>query len=95
MVDPITVGEIEFELHKGQTLLLFTDGVPEAARSQSGPAFALERLSAKLRKRPLEDMLKHIEAAAVQSAGGQPHDDIALLGLRLGRARGGLESIEQ
>jgi serine phosphatase RsbU (regulator of sigma subunit) len=89
MVDPITVGEIEIELGKGQTLLLFTDGVPEAARSQSRPALALERLSARLRKMPLEDMLKHIETAAVQSAGGQPRDDIALLGLRLGRAERG------
>jgi PAS domain S-box-containing protein len=89
MVDPITVGEIELELRKGQTLLLFTDGVPEAARSQSRPALALERLSVRLRKLPLEDMLKHVETAAVQSAGGQPRDDIALLGLRLDRAEGG------
>jgi serine phosphatase RsbU (regulator of sigma subunit) len=76
-------------------LLLFTDGVPEAARSQSPPALALQRLSTRLRKMPLEDMLKHLETAAVQSAGGQPREDIALLSLRLGRAEGELESSVQ
>jgi hypothetical protein len=44
---------------------------------------------------PLEDMLKHLETAAVQSAGGQPREDIALLSLRLGRAEGELESSVQ
>jgi PAS domain S-box-containing protein len=86
MVDPITVSEVAFELCAGQTLLLFTDGVPEAARSALRSALALEQLSAQVRNLALPEMLAHIETEAVESADGHPHDDIALLGLRLARA---------
>jgi PAS domain S-box-containing protein len=82
MVDPIAISEVELELVAGQTLLLFTDGVPEAARSESQPAAALERLCAQAHNLPLQEMLERVETAAVASAGGQPHDDIALVGLR-------------
>ena len=34
MVDPITVSETSVALGLGQTLILFTDGVTEAARSE-------------------------------------------------------------
>lgn len=85
MVDPITVSEVALELREGQTLLLFTDGVPEAARAKPRSAPALEQLSGRLRDLELTEMLARIETAAVESAGGQPHDDIALLGLRLAR----------
>jgi PAS domain S-box-containing protein len=89
MVDPITVEEAELELATGQTLLLFTDGVPEAARSRALSGPALEQLVVRARHLGLAEMLSEIEAAAVQSAGGQPHDDIALLGLRLANGDGG------
>jgi len=91
VVDPITVSEVEAELGQGQTLLLFTDGVPEAARSQTAST-ALEQLSARVRELELKDMLQHIEDAAVRSAGGHPHDDIALVGLRLASSGGEIDS---
>jgi hypothetical protein len=37
-------------------------------------------------------MLQAIEMAAVDSADGHPHDDIALLGLRLAETGRGVES---
>jgi PAS domain S-box-containing protein len=92
MVDPITVSEVVVELCQGQTLLLYTDGVPEAARARARPALAPEKLSVQVHGLALQDMLAEIEAAAVQSAGGQPQDDIALLGLRLAEIRGGVQS---
>lgn len=94
MVDPVAIGEEEIELRDGQTLLLFTDGVTEAARSQSRPPAALERLCAQAHELPLREMLERIEAAAVASAGGQPHDDIALVGLRRALAGAGIRSGE-
>ncbi|HUN77569.1 MAG TPA: SpoIIE family protein phosphatase [Solirubrobacteraceae bacterium] len=93
MVDPISVEETAHQLGPGQTLLLFTDGVAEASRAQ--PGLSVERLGARLHDVALQDMLEQIETVAVQCAGGQPHDDIALLGLRLSRiAAVSLESNE-
>jgi PAS domain S-box-containing protein len=83
VVDPITVTEVVVELRQGQTLLLYTDGVPDAARGREGSAPAPEHLSARAQRLALQAMLQEIEAAAVDSADGHPHDDIALLGLRL------------
>lgn len=94
VVDPITVNEVEAELRQDQTLLLFTDGVPEAARSQTAST-ALEQLCAQVRELALKDMLQRIEDQAVQSAGGHPHDDIALVGLRLARPGGEIESSQR
>ncbi|HTW41598.1 MAG TPA: SpoIIE family protein phosphatase [Solirubrobacteraceae bacterium] len=88
MVDPITVSEVAVELCQEQTLLLYTDGVPEAARARAQPALAPEKLSARVHGLALQDMLQVIETAAVESADGQPQDDIALLGLRLAEAGG-------
>ena len=83
LVDPITVTEVGVELRQGQTLLLYTDGVPDAARGRAASAPAPEQLSARAHGLALQDMLQAIETAAVDSADGHPHDDIALLGLRL------------
>jgi serine phosphatase RsbU (regulator of sigma subunit) len=83
VVDPITVSETSVTLRDGQTLILFTDGVPEAARSAVHGAPALAELAARTRRLPVQALLDLIEAAAVKSAGGHPHDDIALLGIRL------------
>lgn len=94
LVDPIAISEVAVELCQGQTLLLYTDGVPEAARARAGstPAPVPEQLSARAHGLALQGMLRAIETAAVDSADGHPHDDIALLGLRLAEAGGGLES---
>ena len=83
MVDPIVLHEVAVELGEDETLLLYTDGLTDAgrARSRSGPV--LERLVSQVHDLPLPDMLATIESATVESAGGQPQDDIALVGLRL------------
>jgi PAS domain S-box-containing protein len=86
MIDPIALSEVPIELRQGETLLLYTDGVPEAARSRQDAAPLPESLGAQVRGLALRDMLRAIEAAAVESAKGQPQDDIALLGLRLAGA---------
>jgi len=89
VVDPITVSEAPVELCEGETLLLYTDGVPEAARSRRQAAPLLENLGARVRGMALPEMLRAIETAAVESADGRPQDDIALLGLRLAGAGSG------
>lgn len=86
MVDPIDVSEASIELCQGETLLLYTDGVPEAARSPREEAPLLENLGVRLRGLAVRDMLAAIERAAVENAEGHPRDDIALLGLRLAGA---------
>jgi sigma-B regulation protein RsbU (phosphoserine phosphatase) len=83
MVDPITVSETSVVLGEGQTLILFTDGVTEAARSALRGAVELTELARRSRELPVRDMLALIERAAVDSGGGHPHDDIALLGIRV------------
>ncbi|MCL2768705.1 MAG: SpoIIE family protein phosphatase [Solirubrobacterales bacterium] len=82
-VDPIAVEEVPIELCEGETLLLYTDGVPDAARARHRGAPPLEHVGAQARALDLGEMLRAIEAAAVDSADGHPQDDIALLGLRL------------
>jgi PAS domain S-box-containing protein len=84
VIDPIEVRETPAELHPGQTLLLFTDGVSEAGRPdrQLGPE-GLSELCRAAAARPLQDLLETIEQAALERAGGQLRDDVALLGLRL------------
>jgi PAS domain S-box-containing protein len=83
MVDPITVSETSVPLNAQQTLILFTDGVTEAARSDLLDAPALAELAARSAQLPVPEMLELIERAAVASAGGHPRDDIALLAIRL------------
>jgi serine phosphatase RsbU (regulator of sigma subunit) len=83
VIDPIKIEETAAELHPGQTLLLFTDGVTEAGRPDD--ALGSDGLLELCRAAPslgLQGLLERIERAAVERAGGYLHDDIALLGLR-------------
>ena len=84
VVDPIDISESQAEMHAGQTLLLYTDGVPEAGRpsGQLGEQGLLE-LCRHAPRLTLSDLLEQIERAALQSAAGRLRDDIALLALRL------------
>jgi PAS domain S-box-containing protein len=83
-IDPIDVVESEAELHDGQTLLLYTDGVPEAGRAsgQLGEQ-GLYTLCAEAPRMTLEGLLEHIERGAREHAAGRLRDDIALLAVRL------------
>jgi PAS domain S-box-containing protein len=84
--DPIAIAASEVELHPGQTLLLYTDGVPEAGRSggQLGEQGLME-LCRQASGLGLRELLEHIEGVALERAGGRLRDDLALLALRLSR----------
>ncbi len=85
VLDPIEISEVGVELHAGQTLLLYTDGVPEAGRA--GPPLdeqhLFELLCSQASQSTLGGLLEQIERAALQRADGRLRDDIALLALRL------------
>ncbi len=87
VLDPIDLHEVELELAPGETLLLYTDGLPEAGRAVLLPD-ELRRLElrAASAQPTLARMLEHLERGAVQQAQGRLHDDIAMLAVRLTRA---------
>jgi PAS domain S-box-containing protein len=83
VLDPIDVVEREEELQAGETLLLYTDGIPEAGHS--GEALGERGLIELCRRAPeltLPGLLEHIEHAALEHAKGSLGDDLALLGMR-------------
>jgi PAS domain S-box-containing protein len=84
VIDPIEIFETGVELHPEETLLLFTDGVPEAGRAghQLGER-GLRELCAQAPRLTLRELLEHIKTAALEHAAGRPRDDIAMLAVRL------------
>jgi PAS domain S-box-containing protein len=84
VLDPIDINEVQAELHTGETLLLYTDGLPEAGLSgaQLGEQGLLE-LSAEAPRLALDVLLARIEQAALTCADGRLRDDIALMAVRL------------
>lgn len=84
VLDPIDVTETQAELQPGETLLLYTDGVPDAGHSdqQLGEDGLIE-LCQKATSMDLGRLLEHIEHEALEHAEGSLRDDLALLGLRL------------
>jgi serine phosphatase RsbU (regulator of sigma subunit) len=69
------------DLEAGDILLLYTDGLTDAAL----PAWGEAELAAHMRACPSENLsvlLTQLEARAVRNAGEHPRDDIALLALR-------------
>jgi len=73
--------ETEVSLRDGEVLVLYTDGLTEAAP----PGWSEEQLSEQLRGCPtadLDGLLGRLEAMALEDAHGQPRDDIALLAMR-------------
>ena len=85
VIDPIEIHEVEDELRADETLLLYTDGLPEAGRSNRPPAEgSLGRLYSQSPGLKLTGLLERIAQEAVDRADGHPRDDIALLAARLG-----------
>ncbi len=84
VLDSVEHTETGAELGPGETLLLYTDGVPEAGHSddQLGED-GLTRLCRKAPTLSLAELLEHIEHVALEHAEGSLRDDLALLGLRL------------
>jgi serine phosphatase RsbU (regulator of sigma subunit) len=71
-------------LHLGDrdTLLVFTDGLTDAA---APPSMTDDELVDRVRssvRAELDDTLSELEAATVAGAGGHPRDDIALVAIR-------------
>lgn len=84
MLDPINITETPAELRSGETLLLYTDGVPDAGRpnNQLGEQglIALCQIPSAV---SLEELLEQIENVALEHAKEGLRDDLALLGVRL------------
>jgi PAS domain S-box-containing protein len=83
VVDPVVIEEVDAELDEGQTLLLYTDGLPEAGGA--GLQFderSLSELCARVSAPTPAAMLDRLEEVALERAGGRLRDDIALLALR-------------
>jgi serine phosphatase RsbU (regulator of sigma subunit) len=87
VLDPIDIGEVDAELHAGETLLLYTDGLPEAGRAdlQLDEQRLFDLCAAAASEPTLGGLLVRIEQAALRRAAGRLRDDIALLALRLQR----------
>jgi Stage II sporulation protein E (SpoIIE) len=83
VIDPISINETRAELRRGQTLLLFTDGVTEAGRPTPLGGNGLRRVCRDAPGLELQELLERIEHAAREHSGGGLHDDIALLALRV------------
>jgi PAS domain S-box-containing protein len=83
VLDPIEVTEVAVELRPGQTLLLYTDGLPEAGRSTGLDDQSLFEVSDAVGHSSLGELLELLEEGALQRANGSLRDDIALLAIRL------------
>ncbi|HWX88424.1 MAG TPA: GAF domain-containing SpoIIE family protein phosphatase, partial [Solirubrobacteraceae bacterium] len=88
MLDAPEFSETGAELQPGETLLLYTDGVPEAGRSEAqlGEDGLIE-LCRRMPELGLGNLLEYIEHVALKHAAGSLRDDLALLGLRLSHLR--------
>ncbi len=83
VLDPIEVSEVAVELCAGETLLLYTDGLPEAGRPVGPDDQSLFEMSDRVGRSSLGELLELLEESAVQRANGSLRDDIALLAIRL------------
>jgi PAS domain S-box-containing protein len=84
VLDPLRLRESQAELRPGGTLLLYTDGLPDAG--EGGRLLGEQRVAELCRLAPgmgLGDLLEMLERAALEHADNDLRDDLALLGLRL------------
>jgi serine phosphatase RsbU (regulator of sigma subunit) len=84
VLERVDVSECSESLATGETLLLYTDGVPDAGRPRA--PLGEDGLIELCRAAPgstLRGLLERIESAARARAGGHPRDDLALLAMRL------------
>ena len=85
MVPGIEYRTISLRLHRGDTMLMFTDGVDEAHGAQG--MFGVERLLGLLPAyagAAPDVVCEAVEQHVVEYANGRPHDDIALLAVTCG-----------
>jgi PAS domain S-box-containing protein len=88
VIDPIEINEVAVDLRAGETLLLYTDGLPEAGRAGSQLEEPdVHALCAEAARQPtLSGVLEQVERGALEHADGGLRDDIALLALRIAPA---------
>ncbi|HEX8796048.1 MAG TPA: PP2C family protein-serine/threonine phosphatase [Polyangiaceae bacterium] len=92
MVEDITSETVEksFDLAEDDLLVLYTDGLTEAANG-AGEQLGLDRLSAaveKVARAPVEEVCDYLVALATKWAGGRQEDDLTVVVLRhVGLAR--------
>ena len=84
-MDGMRYKEYELQLRAGDTLFLYTDGVPEAANAQK-EQFGTDRMLAALNRSPdtnMQTLLDNVRRAIDQFVGeAEQFDDITMLGLR-------------
>jgi PAS domain S-box-containing protein len=87
VLDAIDINETDAKLRAGETLLLYTDGAPEAGRAdrQLGEQGLME-VCRNAPELTLQELLEQVEGAALDHAEGVLRDDLALLAARPSRS---------
>jgi serine phosphatase RsbU (regulator of sigma subunit) len=83
VADP-TFADCDIELHSGDSLVLYTDGVPEAGAP--GRLLGPDELIAAVERcdpASARSIAECLEATAVEAGGGSPNDDIAVVVLQV------------
>ena len=84
-MDGLRYKEYEIQLHAGDTIFLYTDGVPEATNSDK-ELFGTDRMLEALNRDPdvsMQTLLDNVRRAIVKFVGdAEQFDDITMLGLR-------------
>jgi PAS domain S-box-containing protein len=83
VLDPIDIYEVDAELHADETLLLYTDGVPEAGGPGRQAENALFEACAGAQQLTIAGVLARVVDLAAARSGQRLRDDIALIGVRL------------
>jgi serine phosphatase RsbU (regulator of sigma subunit) len=85
IVDEFPFEQRTLELQSGDSLLLYTDGVPDAS-NEGQEQFGMERLQRVILQRrtaPVADMVSALEHAIAELTGGATQfDDIAILAMK-------------
>jgi serine phosphatase RsbU (regulator of sigma subunit) len=82
MIDPVSVHEVDAHLDAGETLLLYTDGLLDAADAErTEESFALV-LGEEAAATPLDELLRRLVQTASVRSGPRMRDDVALLAAR-------------
>ena len=86
MLEDPALHDRSLALHRGDAMLLYTDGVTEAgSRDRPLGEHGLRDLVSRLREREPEQIVDAVEQAVVAAQTGEPRDDIALLALTVSR----------
>ena len=84
-MDGLKFSEHEFELHPGDMLFVYTDGVPEATNSNN-EMFGTDRMLDSLNRDPDADitqLLRTVKKDVDEFTGDAPQfDDVTMLGLK-------------